>query len=166
MRIGQVAKLTGLPASAIRFYESSGLIAPAQRHPNGYRDYPESVLGMLGLIKMGQQLGFSLDAIRSVLPGEDHEEWSPDTLLASLKAKVQEIELLQQQLRHTEVQLNQFITAVETRPADMSCDDRRQLLLDQMRLHMLDAATPASASPQPVKTRRDRPAQRHSSQNA
>lgn len=165
MRIGQVAKLTGLPASAIRFYESSGLIAPAQRHPNGYRDYPESVLGMLGMIKMGQQLGFSLDAIRSVLPGEDHEEWSPDTLLASLKAKVQEIQLLQQQLRQTEAQLNQFITAVESRPTDMSCEDRRQLLLDQMKLHMLGTA-PASASPQSVKTKRDTPPQRHSSQNA
>ena len=165
MRIGQVAKLTGLPASAIRFYESSGLIAPAQRHPNGYRDYPDSVLGMLGLIKMGQQLGFSLDAIRAVLPGEDHVEWSPDTLLASLKAKVHEIQLLQQQLRHTEAQLNQFIEAVENRPSDMSCEQRRQLLLDQLTQHTLNPA-PTAPSDRSIKTKRDTPPQRHSSQNA
>ena len=165
MRIGEVAKLTGLPASAIRFYESSGLIAPAQRHPNGYRDYPESVLGMLGLIKMGQQLGFSLDAIRSVLPGEDHEEWSPDTLLASLKAKVQEIQLLQQQLRQTEAQLNQFIQVFENRPADMTCDERRQMFADQLRQHTLGNAPPP-ADKRSVKTKRDTPPQKHSSQNA
>lgn len=158
MRIGQVAKLTGLPASAIRFYETSGLIAPAQRHPNGYRDYPESVLGMLGLIKMGQQLGFSLDAIRSVLPGDDHAQWSPDALLNSLRAKVLEIQTLQQHLQRTEAQLNHLIVAIENRPAEMSCEARREAVLEQLTLHTIQAL--------PLTPTSDKPRQKRSSQNA
>ena len=39
MKIGELARRTGLAPSRIRFYEASGLIA-AQRQSNGYRDYP------------------------------------------------------------------------------------------------------------------------------
>ncbi|MDV6935637.1 MerR family DNA-binding transcriptional regulator, partial [Pseudomonas aeruginosa] len=38
MKIGELAKLTGLATSRIRFYEASGLIR-SQRKANGYRDY-------------------------------------------------------------------------------------------------------------------------------
>ena len=45
MRIGELAKRTGLAASRIRFYEASGLITSVARKANGYRDYsPEAVV--------------------------------------------------------------------------------------------------------------------------
>ena len=39
MRIGDLAKLTGVSASTIRFYEIQGLLPAAARLANGYRDY-------------------------------------------------------------------------------------------------------------------------------
>ncbi|MGC9582281.1 UNVERIFIED_CONTAM: MerR family DNA-binding transcriptional regulator, partial [Salmonella enterica subsp. enterica serovar Typhimurium] len=44
MKIGELARLSGVAASRIRFYEASGLLQPAERQSNGYREYaPESV---------------------------------------------------------------------------------------------------------------------------
>ena len=68
MKIGELAKRSGLAASRIRFYEASGLIR-AQRLGNGYRDYPEETLHVLEIIGCGQQAGFSLEEMRSLMPG-------------------------------------------------------------------------------------------------
>ena len=39
MNISKAAELSGLPAKTIRYYEDIGLMQPAQRSGNGYRDY-------------------------------------------------------------------------------------------------------------------------------
>jgi DNA-binding transcriptional MerR regulator len=45
MKIGELAKRTGLATSKIRFYETQELITPVQRQANGYREYvPQIVL--------------------------------------------------------------------------------------------------------------------------
>jgi MerR family copper efflux transcriptional regulator len=65
MKIGELAKKTGLAASAIRFYEAEQLIAPPTRTANGYRDYDDEALHRLRIVQKMQKLGFSLDIIRS-----------------------------------------------------------------------------------------------------
>src|SRR3546814_19762092 len=40
VKIGQLADATGATAKTLRFYEDSGLLPPAKRAANGYRDYP------------------------------------------------------------------------------------------------------------------------------
>ncbi|QBE67068.1 MerR family transcriptional regulator [Pseudoduganella lutea] len=67
MRIGELATRSGMAASTIRYYEQEGLLPRASRNANGYRVYQESALEQLNLIDVGQKLGFSLDAIRTVL---------------------------------------------------------------------------------------------------
>lgn len=57
MKIGELAKRTGLAPSAIRFYESAGLLKMVQRRANGYRTYPEEAVLALELIMLGQQAG-------------------------------------------------------------------------------------------------------------
>ncbi|MGE4220782.1 MAG: MerR family DNA-binding transcriptional regulator, partial [Alphaproteobacteria bacterium] len=42
MNIGQAAARSGLPAKTIRYYEEIGLVRPATRAENGYRDYAEA----------------------------------------------------------------------------------------------------------------------------
>ena len=42
--IGQVAERTGFTASALRYYEELGLVAPTDRTPAGYRVYDEDAL--------------------------------------------------------------------------------------------------------------------------
>jgi DNA-binding transcriptional MerR regulator len=92
MKIGELAERTGIPASTIRYYEKEGLLPKAQRGANGYRVYQETALERLDLIQLGQKLGFSLDAIRTVtsLQGDALK----DALLGQLEARLEEIDRL------------------------------------------------------------------------
>ena len=92
MNIGELAERTGIPASTIRYYEREGLLPKAQRGANGYRVYQDSALERLDLVQLGQNLGFSLDAIRTVvgLQGDAFK----DALLGKLEARLEEIDRL------------------------------------------------------------------------
>jgi len=57
MRIGEVAKRTGVSVDALRFYEEKGLIK-SQRSAKGYRWYATQTVDLVGYIKLAQQLGF------------------------------------------------------------------------------------------------------------
>ncbi|MBG4690877.1 MerR family DNA-binding transcriptional regulator, partial [Pseudomonas aeruginosa] len=58
MKIGELAKLTGLATSRIRFYEASGLIR-SQRKANGYRDYAADTVWILELVTRAPGAGLS-----------------------------------------------------------------------------------------------------------
>jgi DNA-binding transcriptional MerR regulator len=58
MKIGDLAKLTGLTASTIRFYEAKGLLKSVARQSNGYREYPLEAVSVLSIIINAQQTGF------------------------------------------------------------------------------------------------------------
>src|SRR5690349_7699452 len=98
MKIGELAKLTGLATSRIRFYESAGLLHAVARRANGYRDYPPETASVLEIIDSAQRAGFSLEQIRHLLP-LGNGSWDHDELLVALKAKVTEIEALQERLK-------------------------------------------------------------------
>ncbi len=66
MNIGDVAKLTNLPAKTLRYYEEIGLITP-QRASNGYRHYTASQTESLRFLARARHLGFSIDECRSLI---------------------------------------------------------------------------------------------------
>lgn len=66
MDIGEVAARTGLPASALRFYEAQGLIESIGR-VGLRRQYAETVIERLGLIALARNAGFSLQEIAAML---------------------------------------------------------------------------------------------------
>ena len=66
LRIGEVAAQAGLRKSAIRYYESRGLLAESTR-VSGQRVYERSVLRRLAVIDIAQRAGLSLDEIRTLL---------------------------------------------------------------------------------------------------
>ncbi|MBT8079880.1 MAG: redox-sensitive transcriptional activator SoxR [Gammaproteobacteria bacterium] len=68
LTIGQVAERTGLAVSAIRFYETRGLVAPL-RNAGGQRRFRSSDIRRLSFVLIAQQLGFSLDEIRERMAG-------------------------------------------------------------------------------------------------
>lgn len=120
MNIGALAKRTGLTNSRIRFYESVGLLKPAERRPNGYRTYaPDAVLA-LELIATAQKAGFSLDEIRALLPS-DLGDWRHDALIEALHRKVADIEALQARLAKSKAQLIALIADIEAKPDDIDC---------------------------------------------
>lgn len=68
--IGEVARQTGLRASAIRYYEAAGLIRPPRR-VNGRRCYDADVFESLALIRLAQDAGFTVAETRGLLHGFD-----------------------------------------------------------------------------------------------
>ena len=60
MRIGELAARTGVTTSRVRFYEKRGLLPPAGRLKNGYRDYDEHAVSVVKFIDRAQGFGFSL----------------------------------------------------------------------------------------------------------
>ncbi|WP_027818647.1 redox-sensitive transcriptional activator SoxR [Paraburkholderia bannensis] len=70
--IGELAKRSGVAASAIRFYEEQGLIS-STRTAGGQRQYRRETLRRVGFIRAAQAVGLNLSEIRSVLetlPGQ------------------------------------------------------------------------------------------------
>src|SRR3990170_4761102 len=67
LNIGDIARSVGLRASAIRYYESQGIIRPAARGVNGYRFYRNEAIDLLDFIKRAQSLGLTLKEIKSLL---------------------------------------------------------------------------------------------------
>ena len=68
MKIGQLAHRTGLRASAIRYYERLGLLAPPHR-VGGQRRYSPDALDRVLLIRFASEMGFSLAEIKLFLSG-------------------------------------------------------------------------------------------------
>jgi DNA-binding transcriptional MerR regulator len=67
MPIGEVARSVGVRPSAIRYYESQGIVRPAARGLNGYRFYREDAVRLLAFVKRAQSLGLRLNEIKSLL---------------------------------------------------------------------------------------------------
>jgi MerR family redox-sensitive transcriptional activator SoxR len=86
--IGEAGRRVGLAPSAIRYYESQGLLAPPPRR-DGRRRYGRDELRRLAFIAAARELGLGLDAIRDLLhPGP--AAWSElvDGQIAALDAQI------------------------------------------------------------------------------
>ena len=66
LTIGAVSERSGVAASALRFYESEGLIH-STRSVGGQRRYARDALRRVSFIRVAQQVGLSLDEIRVAL---------------------------------------------------------------------------------------------------
>ena len=65
--IGEVAQRSGLTTPTVRYYESLGLLRPADRSSSGYRRYSENAIEELTFVRKAQALGFSLDEVAQIL---------------------------------------------------------------------------------------------------
>ena len=63
MKIGELAKKSGLSAHTLRYYEKQGLIKVNRRSESNYRIYSEEDLNTAKFIKRGRDMGFSLDEV-------------------------------------------------------------------------------------------------------
>ncbi|AUG76578.1 transcriptional regulator [Kitasatospora sp. MMS16-BH015] len=66
LTIGQLAERSGLATSALRYYESLGLIH-AERTAGGQRRYSRATLRRVAFVRAAQRVGLSLDEARAAL---------------------------------------------------------------------------------------------------
>jgi DNA-binding transcriptional MerR regulator len=127
MKIGEVAKRTGLNPSRIRFYEAAGLLNAVVRKPNGYRDYPAGAILILKIITSAQRAGFSLEEIRGILPA-DLSTQEHDELLEGLQRKIKDIEAMQARLKKSKSHLQKLVQDIKSKPGvDYAAHAKRYL---------------------------------------
>ena len=130
MDIAEVSKRSGVPASALRFYEAKGLIASTGRH--GLRRlFGADVLERLALIALGRSAGFTLEEIAGMFAADGRPRIDREQLVAKadeLDQTIGRLAAMRDGLRHA---------AACPAPSHLECPTFRRLL------------TKAGAAPRP-----------------
>ena len=92
MNIGTAASASGVSAKTIRYYESIGLIPPAIRAENGYRNYTEFEVETLRFIQHSRRLGFSVKDVGNLLELWGDKERSSADVKALALQHISEVE--------------------------------------------------------------------------
>lgn len=107
MNIGQAAERSGVPAKTIRYYESIGLVAPAERTSGGYRVYGDKDVQTLQFINRARNLGFSVKQVGELLElWRDRQRSSADVKavahqhLAEIDQRMGELAAMRDTLEH------------------------------------------------------------------
>jgi DNA-binding transcriptional MerR regulator len=107
MRIGELARRSGLASTALRYYEKAGLLPPPHRTASGYRAYEAAVLPRLAFIRAAQAVGLSLPEIREVIGIRErgaapcrHVLGLIERRRAEVQARIRELQRLEQELAH------------------------------------------------------------------
>lgn len=122
LKVGDLAKQTGLSIRTLHYYEEIGLLQPSHRTPAGHRLYTAGDVARLQQIKSLRELGFSLEQIRACLDGTS---LSPLEIVEQHMARLREQIDLQQRLHARleglarymragqEISVNQFLETIE-----------------------------------------------------
>jgi DNA-binding transcriptional MerR regulator len=102
MRTSELARRAGVNVQTLRFYEREGLLKPPSRTASGYRAYSPDDLERLRVIRVCQQIGFTLNQVRDVLEphgvlssectGAGQKSAARDTVLASARKRLAELD--------------------------------------------------------------------------
>ncbi len=113
MKIGQVAKASGLSVQGVRFYEEAGLLSPAERTESGYRVFTHADLDRLDFIKKAKLLGLSLQEIKDILTINGRQQPTCVHVRLLLEQKVAEADRALQQLTEFRERLAQLLQQTE-----------------------------------------------------
>ena len=98
LTIGQLAQKTGVAASALRYYESAGLVKPAARVGN-QRRYDSGAITRVNVVLLAQAAGFRLEEIKRLLGGLDAKTPPGPRWRALAAAKIGELDTQLARLR-------------------------------------------------------------------
>jgi MerR family redox-sensitive transcriptional activator SoxR len=96
--IGELARRAGIRPSAIRYYESIGLL-PEPRRVAGRRRYSPAIQRTLSVIGAAQRAGLSLDEIRELLAASNGEVAVSERLRSIAQRKLPEVDALIERAR-------------------------------------------------------------------
>ena len=100
LSIGELSDRTGVPTSALRYYDELGLVWPAERTA-GRRRYAASAVEDVGVVLFFREIGFSLAEIGRFLVGERHDRRElTERKLAELAEQRHRIEVARTALEH------------------------------------------------------------------
>lgn len=115
MRIGELARRTGVSERSLRYYEQQGLLA-ADRTPGGQREYPERAVDRVIRIQELFAAGLHSKKIARLLPCMRDADGGPSEiatpqLVADLTAERDRIDRMITELRNSRTVLDEVIDA-------------------------------------------------------
>lgn len=103
--IGELSKHTKIKVPTIRYYEEMGLLAEAERTSGNQRRYDKAGLERLSFIRHARDLGFSIEAISSLIELQEHPDRSCEAAteiatsqLEDVRAKIKRLRTLEKEL--------------------------------------------------------------------
>ena len=115
MRIGEAARLSGLEASAIRFYETRGIVPVPNRTGAGYRDYSTNEVELLRFVRRLRSLELPLDDVREIV-GLQVDDQAPCASVrtalaretAAIDQQIEDLHRLRDELRRLQMAAEQI----------------------------------------------------------
>ncbi len=103
--IGELSKQTNVKVPTIRYYEEIGILEPAIRTEGNQRRYDAAGLERLSFIRHARELGFSIEAITSLIELQEHPDQScgeataiASAQLADVRVKIRKLKMLEKEL--------------------------------------------------------------------
>ena len=103
--IGELSKRTNVKIPTIRYYEEMGLLVEPERSEGNQRRYDKAGLERLSFIKHARDLGFSIEAIASLIELQGHPDQSckaatdiADAQLSDVRRKIKKLRSLEKEL--------------------------------------------------------------------
>lgn len=109
MKIGEVAKHTGLSVKSIRYYHDIGLIC-AERNEAGYRVYCRRDIESLKFVHQCRDLGFSLEDCKQLLALRNNEHRNAEDVKQLTCNHLAYVELQISKLQNLRDQLQQMVS--------------------------------------------------------
>lgn len=130
LTISEVARQAGIRASAIRYYESVGLL-PLPQRVSGQRRYHADILRRLAFIQAAQAVGFSVAEMQTLLHELDGDAPLTERWQSLAKRKLVEVDTVMQRAQHMKRMLEQGLHC--------SCPDLEQCIDCVLKIHCKDS---------------------------
>lgn len=116
MLINELSKRTGVSIHTLRYYENYGLIAGRPDEAvksNNYKQYDESLLEKIELIKGAKEVGFTLSEIKNLLASWYDKQLTTENKIKIVTSKIDEIDAKISQLKQVKKLLAEAIKDIE-----------------------------------------------------
>ncbi|GKT04616.1 MerR family transcriptional regulator [Furfurilactobacillus entadae] len=128
MNIKEASEQTGVPATAIRYYESESLIPPIDRTPAGNRDIDERILRRIKFVTQMRAAGMTIENLRKYINLFDSAAETSEEERALLTAQLVEMEQkrddLQTAIDHLHDKLDHFDEHMQETRLELHAMDR------------------------------------------
>lgn len=107
--IGEASKASGVKVATIRYYEQIGLLSAPPRTQGNRRLYEKRDIERLLFVRHARDLGFEIDAIRTLLDLQDNPDQSCATADAIARARLADVESRIAKLLSLKTELNRML---------------------------------------------------------
>ena len=119
--IGELSKRTNVKIPTIRYYEEMGLLVEPERSEGNQRRYDKAGLERLSFIKHARDLGFSIEAISSLIELQGHPDQSCKAATDIANVQLSNVRAKLRKLRSLEKELNRIAKGCDGEGVSESC---------------------------------------------